>query len=109
MTLALVLVTPVALVGCLLAGALPGDRGLALLRCWWKIRYATNLTELAVGVTGTLTATAFYIMTGMGRLIMLFGGVLTIVTEVVTEKTGRWLPTYRANGTEKEIEQDGFQ
>lgn len=107
MTWVLAVGTPVALAGCLFAGVWPGDRGVTFLRCWWKIRYATDRTELLVGILGLISAIALYVVNGMARLVILFGGILGIVSSVGMDRTGGLLPTYRTPRTEKEIEDDG--
>lgn len=107
MTSVLVLVAPAALAGCLLAGIWP-DRGLSLMRCWWKVRYATTWTDAVVGITGWISATALYVIIGMARLIILFGGVIGILSTAVAERNGGWLPTYRTYETKmREIKEDG--
>lgn len=98
----------VVLAGCLFAGVWPGDRGIALLRCWWKIRYATSLTELAIGILGVVSAIVIYIVNGMARFVVLFGGVIGILSNAAAERNGGWLPTYKTDVTEmREIEKDG--
>lgn len=82
------------LTGLLVAGIVPEDQGLTLMRCWLKFKYAISIWEYALAILGVVLAVAFHILAGFFRLMTFAHGVLMILSEQAAEKIGLYYPTY---------------
>jgi len=82
------------LAGCFIAGTLPGERWMDLVRGWDKVRFSTTKRERFLNVMGVVANVGTQVITGLFRLLAFSMGAGMIVWDRAGQRIGEWLPTY---------------